>query len=112
MAGPPDPKICTVSGPGEQLWADAADGMTIESKLQSRAHRKGLFIGSLRRLSSRSIPTLDCVLCSFDGTCPNNFSGRFGLEHHLFAVERIDALARLSGRLLDDDEFRKSRDKK
>src|ERR1700753_1001075 len=35
-------------------------------------------------------------------------AGGLRLEHHLFAVERVDALARLGGGLLDDLHLQKS----
>src|SRR5580692_9552909 len=39
-------------------------------------------------------------------------AGRFCLEHHFFAVERIDTLTRLCGRFLHDFHLQKSRQRK
>src|SRR5262249_7402037 len=50
----------------------------------------------------------DRVLDRLDRARPDDLPGRLGLEHHLFLGEGVDALARLGGGLLDDDEFRKA----
>src|SRR5207248_594429 len=41
-------------------------------------------------------------------TSPNDFPRRFGLEYCRLFCEWIDAVARLGGRLLDDDELREA----
>src|SRR6266704_4352676 len=49
------------------------------------------------------------VFCCLDWACSDNLSGRFGLEHHGLASERIGAFPRFGGRLLDNHEFGESR---
>src|SRR6218665_445063 len=51
----------------------------------------------------------DGVLGSLDRAGADDLAGRLGLEHHLFARERVGALASLGRRLLDDDELGEAR---
>src|SRR5581483_5008632 len=52
------------------------------------------------------------VLGGFDWPCPHDLPRRLGLEHGRLLGEGIDALARLGGRLLDDNELREARQHK
>src|SRR5215467_12914238 len=63
-----------------------------------------------RRMGAReAAASLDRVLHGFDRTCPDDLSGRLGLERHRLSGEGIRSLTFLRGRLLDDDELRKAR---
>src|ERR1700722_8498185 len=77
-----------------------------------------------QELTTQSLPASSCarqvarapkgpqalhrVLGRFHRACPDDLAGRLGLEHHRLAGERIGALARLGGGLLDDHEFGKA----
>jgi hypothetical protein len=47
MAGPPDPRICTVAGPAAQLCADAPEGRARAAKAQMMEIRKSLVMSAL-----------------------------------------------------------------
>src|SRR5689334_6028159 len=51
------------------------------------------------------------VFCSLHRTCPDNFPSWLGLEYHGLFGEGIGPLTLLRGRLLDDNEFCKAREK-
>src|SRR5665647_761024 len=52
------------------------------------------------------------VFCCLHGTRPDDLPSRSGLEFHRLLSEGINALARLGGGLLNDDELCKARNQK
>ncbi|MFT4571638.1 MAG: hypothetical protein ACI91F_002530 [Candidatus Binatia bacterium] len=79
-------------------------GPTDEGKKKGAGENLPRLFQGLRK--SRGPRESDRVLESLERTNPNSSRGRLGLDHDLFARERVDTLARLAGGLYDRRELR------
>src|ERR1019366_3523500 len=77
-------------------------GLCVAGDLQN----KGPFRGPCNTSESHR------VFCCLHGTCPDDLPSRSSLEFHRLLSEGINALARLGGGLLNDDELCKARNQK
>src|SRR5262245_3256574 len=90
-----------------KIGRDCSDRVMSDKKIPTRrAGSTGAASESLRPLDDGLSRWLsDRVLDGFDRARPDDLPGGLRLEHHLLAGERVRALARLCGGLLDDDEL-------